>query len=88
VEEHVKILIHENAEAIPNPYPVYYPTGEILDRIGPEGSPGQEHVFLKTEQTFTAYKNGETYPLSTKINQYVDSSGGKVNFIRIDIIVP
>lgn len=81
IQEHVKVLIHENISGTnANPNGVYYPTGDVRDQVGP-GSPPSTitvHEFLKTEQTFTAYKNGHAYQLTTVINQYVDVNKGKV----------
>lgn len=87
VQEHIKVVAAENAEAVPNPNPVHYPTGEVRDRIGPLGPPGNEHSFLKTEQTFTAIKDGRTYGMTTKTNQYVDVSNGRVT-VQVVILVP
>lgn len=89
VQEHVKVLVHENVNGVPNPNPVYYPTGEVRDEIGPTSPPSTntQHEFLKTEQTFTAYKNGHAYPLTTVINQYVDVNKGRVTAETV-VVVP
>jgi hypothetical protein len=89
VQEHVKVLVHENVNAVPNPNRVYYPTGEVRDEIGPTSPPSTvtQHEFLKTEQTFTVYKNGHAYPLTTVINQFVDVNKGRVTAETV-VVVP
>jgi RHS repeat-associated protein len=87
VQEHIKVLAAENAIPNPNPDPVYSPTGQIEDRIGPHAPPGPEHVFLKTEQTWTAYKGGHKYELSTKVIQYVSITNRRVT-AHAEIVVP
>lgn len=88
VQEHVNVVFSINAQAKDTDNTVYYQTGEVLDWIGPLGQAGQNYSFFKTEQTFTAYKDGESFPLSTKINQYVVSDKGSVNVATTVIIVP
>jgi RHS repeat-associated protein len=87
VQEHVKVVAAENANIAPNPNPVYYPAGVVSDRIGPQAPPDNEHSFLKTEQTFTAFKNGNSYEMSTKINQYINVTNGNV-MVQTVVIVP
>jgi hypothetical protein len=87
LQEHVEEVFAMNAHALPNPSPSYSPTGEFLDALGPVNAPGQEHTYLKTEQTFTAYKGGEVFQLSTKVNQYVDVTNRTVHAVVI-VIVP
>jgi hypothetical protein len=87
VQEHVKVLAAENAKDVPNPNPVHYRTGQVRDEIGPLGPPSNDHVFLKTEQTFTATKGGNTYEMSTKVNQYVHVNNGNVT-VQAVVIVP
>ncbi len=87
VQEHVKVLAAENANAVPNPDPVDAPTGKFGDRVGPTSPPGDAHEFLKTEQTFTVYKNGNEYPVSTKFNQYVDVTNRNVT-VQVVTVVP
>ena len=77
----------ENADAVPNPNPVHYPTGQVRDQIGPLAPPTHDHVFFKTEQTFTATKGGNTYEMSTKVNQYVKVTNGNVT-VQTVVIVP
>lgn len=88
VQEHVAVLFAINARVETNPNFVYYETGEILDHVGPEGTVGEKHVYFKTEQTFTAVKDGQSFPLSTKVNQYYDANNGKISAAKADIIVP
>jgi hypothetical protein len=75
--------------ADPSPNPVADPKGTFTDVIGPKyGLPQHESEYLKTEQTFTAYKDGASYPLSTKVNQYYVVKDWKVSAAVADIIVP
>ena len=86
VQEHVKVVAAENVDIVPNPNPVHYPSGVVSDRIGPLAPPTQDS-FLKTEQTFTATKGGNTFEMSTKVNQYVNVTNGNVT-VRAVVIVP
>ncbi|MFZ0772464.1 MAG: hypothetical protein WCA49_05455 [Candidatus Sulfotelmatobacter sp.] len=86
VQEHVKVVAAENVDIQANPNFVKYPTGQVRDQIGPLAPPTQ-NSFLKTEQTFTAMKGGNTYEMSTKVNQYVRVTNGNVT-VQTVVIVP
>jgi RHS repeat-associated protein len=86
VQEHVRVVAAENVDIQANPNFVKYPTGQVRDQIGPLAPPTQ-NSFLKTEQTFTAMKGGNTYEMSTKVNQYVNVTNGNVT-VQTVVIVP
>jgi RHS repeat-associated protein len=87
VQEHVKTVFAINDEAQPAKGFVFYPAGVVYDHVGSSTPPGTQHSFLKTEQTFTAMKGGNTYELSTKVNQYVNITTG-VRTVQTVVIVP
>jgi integrase len=87
VQEHIKVVAAENVEPSPTKDPVNYPSGVVRDQVGSSTRPGAEHSFLKTEQTFTAIKDGKTFYMSTKVNQYVDITNGVRN-VQTVVIVP
>ena len=88
VQEHVKVVAAENVNPSAAERPIHYPTGEVTDRVGPLGPPRTDiHSFLKTEQTFTATKDGKTYGMSTKTNQYVVNDHGTVT-VQVVVVVP
>ena len=88
VQEHVKVLALENVNPSATPVPIPNAQGMVVDRVGPTAPPRTDiHSFLKTEQTFTATKDGKTYELSTKTNQYVINNHGTVT-VQVVIVVP
>jgi hypothetical protein len=89
VQEHVEVLVATEGTTVnPNPKIVSAPGGIFLDVVGPNGWPGSGYTYVKTLQTWTAYKDGEAFPLSTKINQYVVSNDSQVRAVSTVMIVP
>jgi RHS repeat-associated protein len=87
VQEHVKDVVAINAHSEPNPDTVHDPNGKYVDQIGPKFGPQHKDSYVKTEQTFTAYKRNHAYELTTKINQYVLVQNWKVTASAV-IVVP
>jgi hypothetical protein len=87
VQEHVKDVVAINAHSESNPDKVHDPNGKYVDQIGPKFGPQHKDSYVKTEQTFTAYKGNHAYELTTKINQYILVQNWKVTASAV-IVVP
>ena len=79
VLEHVSTLVSLGG-ATPQSQQDYYffPTGEFVDLVGNDHPSIYPYLFLETRQTFTAQQNGNTYYLTTVINQYILTQAGHV----------
>jgi RHS repeat-associated protein len=62
--------------------------GKFYDFLGVwRSGPRYDYYYFKTEQTFTADYNGQTYPLATKVNQYIVRRQGEWAISAV-VIVP